>query len=138
MSAILLTDAARCGVYSLAVVEAKNLQIPPGFVHCHINLAGLKSKSAVLNKIGRALKFPQYYGKNFDALNDCLTDLEWLPANGYVFFIDGAQAFHAADPKNHSILLEVLQSAAEAWRDAGKPFWVLLDMALPEVRQLVV
>ncbi|MBS1197182.1 MAG: hypothetical protein H6R18_967 [Proteobacteria bacterium] len=139
MNAALFSDLARSGVYTAPTAQRDKMEAAAaGFAHFQINLAGLKSKSAVLNKIGRALKFPPYYGKNFDALNDCLSDLEWQPANGYVLFVDGAQLFHDADPKNFAILLEVFQSAADAWRDAGKPFWVLLDISIPDVQMFCV
>lgn len=38
-------------------------------------LTGGTDRAAVLHNIGRALKFPDYYGKNLDALADCLSDL---------------------------------------------------------------
>ena len=135
MSSAVLSDVSRSGVYSLTPSNRQGLEAETaGFAYFQVNLSGLKSKAAVLDKIGSALDFPQYYGKNFDALNDCLSDLEWQPANGYVLFVDGARAFHDADPKNFAILLEVFQSAAETWRDAGKPFWVLLDISIPGVQ----
>ncbi len=37
-----------------------------------------KTKELLLQEIAAVFKFPGYYGKNFDALLDCLTDLEWL------------------------------------------------------------
>ena len=130
MNPAVLSDTSRSGVYSLSPANRDRLEAETaGFAHFQVNLAGLKSKAAVLNKIGRALKFPPYYGKNFDALNDCLSDLEWQPASGYVLFVDGAQAFHDADSKNFAILLEVFQSVADAWRDAGKPFCAHLQGA---------
>ncbi|GAB3697911.1 barstar family protein [Mariniluteicoccus flavus] len=36
---------------------------------------GAGTKPEVLAAIGRALSFPDYYGRNLDALWDCLTDL---------------------------------------------------------------
>lgn len=37
--------------------------------------SGGTDRAAVLHGIGRALRFPDYYGKNLDALADCLSDL---------------------------------------------------------------
>jgi hypothetical protein len=39
-----------------------------------------RSKMAALDAIGAALSFPPWYGRNLDALEDCLRDLSWLPA----------------------------------------------------------
>ena len=33
--------------------------------------------------IGKALRFPEWFGHNWDALTDCLLDMGWLPAAGY-------------------------------------------------------
>lgn len=38
-------------------------------------LAGATDRAEVLQGIGEALGFPGYYGRNLDALWDCLTDL---------------------------------------------------------------
>lgn len=40
------------------------------------------SKREVLVAFGKALRFPDYYGANLDALNDCLQDLAADLANG--------------------------------------------------------
>ncbi|MCI9888488.1 barstar family protein [Micrococcales bacterium 31B] len=44
----------------------------------YVVLAG-QTREQVLTEFARALKFPEYYGRNLDALADCLGDLSWLP-----------------------------------------------------------
>lgn len=41
--------------------------------------AGIKSKAALLDELYRCLRFPDYFGFNWDALVDCIRDLSWLP-----------------------------------------------------------
>lgn len=41
-----------------------------------INVAGLTSPEAIHDAVAIALALPDYYGKNLDALWDCLGDLE--------------------------------------------------------------
>jgi RNAse (barnase) inhibitor barstar len=47
---------------------------------------------AMFGEYARQLRFPDYFGRNWAALEDCLTDLAWLPAPGYVVLLDGAES----------------------------------------------
>src|SRR3712207_8419702 len=42
------------------------------------------TRTAFFQEIARVPHFPDYFGPNWDAVYDCLTDLSWLPAAGYV------------------------------------------------------
>ncbi|WP_433269785.1 barstar family protein [Actinosynnema sp. CS-041913] len=57
--------------------------------HLHVVRPGARSKSAALAAIGEAMEFPDYYGRNLDALYDCLTDLSWLPPGKHVLVWEG-------------------------------------------------
>jgi len=37
------------------------------------------------------MHFPDYFGSNWDALDECLADLDWLDLPGYVLLIDSGQ-----------------------------------------------
>jgi hypothetical protein len=84
--------------------------------------------------------FPQWFGQNWDALSDCLTDLTWAPANAYLVVLEGIQGFAAAAPPNFRRALEIFEDAALAWSQRGVRFQVLIssDQArrpLPVVRE---
>jgi RNAse (barnase) inhibitor barstar len=36
------------------------------------------NKSELLQELSHQLRFPDYFGKNWDALYDCMTDLSWI------------------------------------------------------------
>lgn len=79
-----------------------------------------------LADLGRQLAFPAHYGANFDALYDCLTDVQALPAPGCLLAFTGTAA--AADDDEDSpvdVLIAVLQAASDEWRVAGRPLWAL-------------
>lgn len=84
-------------------------------------------KDKALAQLGKDLGFPIWYGGNFDALFECLTDGDWQPAKGHVLLINGTAALRASDPEDFSTLIEVFKAAVEARKEAGSPFWILLD-----------
>src|SRR4051794_14218909 len=49
-------------------------------------IRGNKSRTAAafFDESAAALQFPYYFGENWDAFHDCVTDLEWLHANKVV------------------------------------------------------
>lgn len=80
------------------------------------------SPAQLVSAIGKAFQVPSYFGENWDALDECLRDLEWLPASGYVLFLRGASELWAEDPRSAGRLVESWLMAAEEWGQRGVPF----------------
>jgi RNAse (barnase) inhibitor barstar len=76
-----------------------------------------------LRAIAKALRFPDWFGGNWDALEDCLGDLSWRPGNGHVLVFRNWQALSSDDL---GVLIDVLRSSAEYWSGRGKPFFAVL------------
>jgi hypothetical protein len=78
------------------------------------------SKMATLDgffgEIGAALQFPAYFGENWPALDECLKDLSWLPAQAYVLIVtDAGKLFRDDDHDSLATFLRLVESAAEEW-----------------------
>jgi hypothetical protein len=117
-----LSDPAKSGVYrapdTLAVLEAtrgSDIRV------ARIDLSGA-DKAALLERVARALQFPAWFGGNWDALEDCLTDLSWAPAPGYVLLFEGAATIAADD---RGALQDILASSAEFWAERRRPFFAV-------------
>jgi hypothetical protein len=41
---------------------------------------GVETKEALLDELYKGLRLPEYFGENWDALDECIRDLSWLPA----------------------------------------------------------
>ena len=74
----LLSRAERAGIYhmpfaaDLALEEAaESLEYPM----YRVDLSKVTDKEGFLDAVGQTLGFPDWYGHNWDALADCLTDL---------------------------------------------------------------
>ncbi len=125
-----LSDAAKSGVYRASrsdeILDAAGgsaLNI------ARIDLKGVSEKEALMQHIAQALGFPRWFGGNWDALEDCLTDLSWSKAAGHVLLIDNAERLPADE---RGILVDILASAAASWAERKRPFFaVFLNGAAP-------
>jgi RNAse (barnase) inhibitor barstar len=126
MTATNLAKAEQSGVRQLAsdYKEIEQGAKAAGLRVVRIDLQRLAGKAGFLDRAARALKFPRWFGKNWDALNDCLTDLSWLEGKGWVIIFENAKGFAERKPQLFENAVEVFQAASDYWRRAGKPFWV--------------
>ena len=129
-----LSDATKSGVYRAPherdiadALRGSALRL------ARIGLGGVAAKEALLARIAGALDFPPWFGGNWDALEDCLSDLSWSNAGGHVLLIDGAEGLPADE---RGILVDILASAAAYWKERGRPFFAVFLGAgapLPEL-----
>jgi RNAse (barnase) inhibitor barstar len=92
-------------------------------------LGPVASKAEFLDALGRALEFPDWVGRNWDALVDALGDLSWLPPGPKVVVWTGMEALRSAEPAAYRTALEVLQDGARRSMVSGRPLTVLLAPA---------
>jgi hypothetical protein len=75
--------------------------------------AGLKTKAELFRVLKATLSLPAYFGNNWDALEECLHDLDW-PA-GQERFLIHADVPPIDAPADQSIYLKILAGAARAF-----------------------
>lgn len=125
----------RCaGVYRLPQGGAHDLHtaaIANGFAYWHADLQGIQGKDALLQALAQALRFPDWFGNNWDALEDCLTDLAWCPAKGYVLVLSNCGDLAAASRETLELALNILSDAAAYWCKEGIAFWTFVDATAP-------
>jgi RNAse (barnase) inhibitor barstar len=90
------------------------------------DLKGVGSKAELMAALQRGLALPEHFGSNWDALADCLEDGDWLGHDGCVVALTHAGAFRKAHAADWSTLDEILNEAADFWRERHKPFWVFV------------
>src|SRR4051812_6858993 len=53
--------------------------------------AKMRSTQALMDEVSAALQFPDYFGENWAALDECMADMEWLlPVKGFVLVVRDA------------------------------------------------
>ncbi len=124
----LLRDPARSGVYRFPDTATWIARAAKAnrFACWRVDLAKIGDKAGLLTALARALDLPEWFGGNWDALQDCLGDLSWATAPGYVVMLEHCQGLATRAREDFETLLEVLGVAADQWRDQGIPFWVLV------------
>jgi barstar (barnase inhibitor) len=118
-----LSDASKSGVYRVASAEATLEALQGGGPRLtRIVLPRGAGKAQILEQLARALEFPSWFGGNWDALEDCLTDLSWSKAPGHVLLVEGAAD---AVKDDLGVLEDLLASAAAQWAERGRPFFAV-------------
>lgn len=126
-----LANHGNNGIYHLpssGVEAVREAALAQGMVFCRADLADVSHGEAVLEKLAAALQLPEWFGNNFDALYDCLTDLTWQDTAATVIVLSGVDTLYTDDPEAWQTLLSVFASAAEFWQNDETPFWVFVDM----------
>jgi len=127
----LLTRVEHAGVFHMplhgeeALVAAAERN---GYFVFRVDLAMAQNKDALLETLGRAMRFPEWFGHNWDALMDCLADLGWIPAEGYVVILEHCDGIHGRAEADFVQMLQVFENAANEWREQGIPLWCFVDM----------
>ena len=115
-------------------VEAKSVQSAAkraGYAFFHLEGKNIGRKEQLLKHVAMALDFPSDFGHNWDALEECLTDLEWVDGEGYVIYYDHIDALLAEHPDQFETLVEILRDAVASWKEDGEAMVVLLSGAKP-------
>jgi len=88
--------------------------------------ADAMTKQQVLALVASAFHFPRHFGKNFDALGDCLTDLTHKsgPQPGFIVVLEQLPNTQKFDKEARETLLDVFRDAADFWADKKVAFRV--------------
>lgn len=124
--AALLAGRTPPGIYrwhsGFEVADVRHAVDHAGWTFGYVDGLHAQTKTEFLREIGEALDFPDWYGQNFDALADCLTDVD--DGDGTILLWDGWGALARGEPRAFSVALSVFGTRVNA--DRGGPFAVLL------------
>jgi RNAse (barnase) inhibitor barstar len=75
--------------------------------------AGVTKKDELLEAFRRGLSLPDYFGYNWDSLDECLRDLAWIKRRRVIII---HQDLPQLDAKQLEAYLEVLADSARDWK----------------------
>ncbi|MDH4059728.1 MAG: barstar family protein [Aquincola sp.] len=108
--------------YSVAELMEAAHQAGQHFLYA--NVANAQSKQEVLESIAEAFTFPVHFGKNLDALYDCMTDMVHRSGAqpGFVVVLEQLPDNPRFDRETREQLLDVFRDAADFWAERRIPF----------------
>jgi hypothetical protein len=94
---------------------ADHIAPPPGFVIKEFHGRKCRTTAGLMGEFARVLEFPTYFGKNWDAFEECVTDLQWLPAPGYLFIVTEAEQLLPDHDEEYETFLKILEESGKVW-----------------------
>ena len=108
----------------ILVQDMDTIKMPPKSIHEGTNIClytvdchKCKTRSSFFSWISKAMDFPGYFGRNWDALNDCLGDIDWLSKyEGWaLLFLNAEQLLCKEKPDEFKTLVEILDGNGKEW-----------------------
>jgi len=125
----LLEGRLQPGVYLLRTkVDRSTLEDKlkdAGYNFYHLNGERISTEEDFFDEAQRALSFPDYFGRNWDAFDECITDFSWTPiAKGNIILFDSFENFAKSNPEQFELAYYGLRYATRA-KTAPLPCFVL-------------
>lgn len=117
------------GVFELPVGKSEALRAAADTagLRCYsISLLGAGNTESVLQRFAAVMDFPDWFSEDWDSLNECLTDLSWATAPGYVILVQDCDDFQGESGDDFDSLIQVLSGASASWSGLGVPFWAFI------------
>jgi RNAse (barnase) inhibitor barstar len=129
------------GVWFAPALESKKVEAiakKAKFAFFHVDGRNVQRKEQLMNAMATALDLPGHFGHNWDALEECLTELEGVEAHGYVLLYDHIDGLLATHPDQFETLVEILKDAVASWKEDDTAMLVVLSgaNAPPDVEKL--
>jgi len=98
-----------------------------GFAAFHVDGKSIARKEQLMNALATALRLPKHFGHNWDALEECLVDMDMPDADGVCLYYDHVDGLLEAHPDQFETLVEICRDAVASWKEDGTPFVVLFS-----------
>lgn len=110
----LLTGEHSSGVYdwpsALSIDDVAVASSDAGWRFVLLDTSGVEDKAGLLDAVATAFELPAYFGRNFDALADSLSDVSG--GRGVLVLWDGFERLASAAPTTYAMALDVFRERA--------------------------
>ena len=101
---------------------------PSSYFTAFIDGAAVPGKAELMDALAAGFRFPGYFGRNWDALLDCLRSLpDEIRSEGYILVINNSSSFLSASAKDREDFSDVAGEARAFLLEKFKvPFTIVL------------
>ena len=125
-----LVDLKKASMVSVHFVRSEELDDlnSLGLTLLEGSIADVKTDEELFGIVASAMRFPDYFGNNWDALDECLSDMDWLPAEGYLLVVRDSAEGWSQNPYVLGRFLTAWLEASEYWVQEKIPFHLVFVM----------
>lgn len=137
----MLKDLDASGVYlpepDFSVETLAKIAGDNGPAFFHIEGREIRDKTQFLKQTAKELNFPDYFGYNWDAFSDCLTDMSWIEGDGFVVLFTHLDSFMEHSRPEFDAAVDIFEESVEFWVNRGKRMFILLQLEKPSERDFL-
>lgn len=122
-------DASLYQIFGGSQMELlKNIVESNGFRFFWLDGSQVSSREEFYDQIEKVMEFP-YLGRNLDALDDCMGDLDWLSGKGFVLYYTDYARLLDTDHDSFDKILDVFIDAVDFRRQHPiPPLYILFQV----------
>ncbi|ENQ3077262.1 barstar family protein [Bacillus cereus] len=112
------------------IYELTKINLKDTFKYILIDGKKCMDVESLFNEFSTKMEFPDYFGRNWSAFDECINDLSWLSAQGYVMFISDVDQVLVKEDKDFRILMDILYDCCEEWSQ-GREYGEFITIPCP-------
>jgi len=98
-----------------------------GLAWLDLDLAGVADRDAFFRRCAAVFSLPDYFGRNWDALHECMQDFAGRGVPGAIVHWRRGMELARRTPETVTTALQILEDAAAYWNASGRIFLVVVD-----------
>lgn len=81
----------------------------------------IKSLDDIFNEFSAVYQFPEYFGCNWDAFDECMNDLDWINSNAFAMLLLNFDSMVTnCEPHNIQVLIKILNNTCLNWKNGSE------------------
>ena len=73
---------------------------------------------SLFSVMAREFNFPDYFGENWPAFNECIRSLSWLPARAYLLVFQNSEFLLKDSQPDRAVFMKVMRDAGRRWANS--------------------